>query len=556
MKSVNKQHTSPISVPKSLRNHPVDVVTSGPAGKVLPIATVELFRQDAARGRIRAAVEMLETHELIMNATMCRFTVWVVPNLALERFEGSREQFDRSYAGLPQYEGGDVVPYMTTATYGAPGSNPILKVLGEPYATGDQLNTCFVEMYNIIDKYRRINASEKLAHRLMNDTSLAPAHWNDSRFEHMVPDFDQAVIDGQFALRVVESKMPVTGIGFTGANQTPAASIGVRNAKGTTETYAQGYSVQSIEETAGAQKAQVAIKSNGFFPDVYAELAAEGITVSLSDIALARKTQWFAKLREKLQGLNKWVDDDHTIDLLMSGIEVPDLDNKLPFCIADTTVPFKQIKRYATDSANLAKSAVSGGAVVEFDLRVPELQTGGMIYILAECMPRQLWERQRNPYLHLEIDAETGLPVFPDYLRDALDPEKVEVVKNGDIDASHTDPDGTFAYDPLNAKWNRGRTRVGGKFHRPTAGGTIDTSRERFWAVEDVDPKFSENFKLVDDLPTYIFLNEEVDPFEFGVQGNVVIRGLTQFGGKLVEATDNYDKVMAKAPTARIEKEA
>ena len=38
--------------------------------------------------------------------------------------------------------------------------------------------------------------------------------------------------------------------------------------------------------------------------------------------------------------------------------------------------------------------------------------------------------------------------------------------------------------------------------------------------------------------------------------GNVVIRGLTQFGGKLVEATDNYDKVMAKAPTERLVKEA
>lgn len=533
MRNVNKQHTNPISVPHSLRNHPVDVVTSGPPGKVLPLAVIPLFRQDAARGRIRAAVEMLETHELLMNQVTCRFQVWVVPNLALERFEGSREQFDRSYAGLPQYEGGDVVPYMTTATYGAPGSNPILKCLGEPYATGDQLNTAFVEGYNIIDKYRRINASEKLAHRLMTETSLAPAHWNDSRFEHMVPDFDQAVIDGQFALRVVESSMPVRVPGRTaGAPASIAVSVGTGGPSGS-DMYA--HSSAQTEATR-----------------MYAELKAEGITVSLSDIALARKTQWFAKLREKFQGL----DDEYIIDMLMNGIEVPDLDQKLPFLIADTTVPFRQVKRYATDSGNLAESAVSGGAVVEFDLRVPELQTGGMIYIIAECNPRQLWERQRNPYLHLKIDPETGLPVFPEYLRDALDPEKVDVVENADIDADHNDPDGTFAYEPLNARWNRGRTRIGGKFHRPTAGGAVDAARERFWAVEDEDPKFSENFKLVEDLPKYIFLDEEVDPFEFGVQGNVVIRGLTQFGGKLVEATDNYDKVMAKAPTERIEKEA
>lgn len=537
MRNLNKQHTTPISVPHSLRNHPVDVATSGPAGKVLPLAAIPLFRQDAARGRIMAKVEMLETHELLMNQTTCRFTVWVVPNLALERFEGSREQFDRSYAGLPQYEGGDVVPYMVTTPAGAPGSNPILKTLGEPFAAGDPLNTCYVEMYNIIDKYRRINASEKLTHRLMNDTSLAPAHWNDDRFQHMVPDFDQAVIDGQVALTVREPKIAIKGLGYkAGVNpgenlldpedHTPYSSFG-----GFRELW-----VHATENT----------------PAVWGELRQQGIAISLADIALARKTQWFAKLREKFQGL----DDEYIIDLLMSGIEVPDLDQKLPFLIADTTVPFRQVKRYATDSANLAESAVSGGAMVEFDLRVPELQTGGMIWVIAECMPRQLWERQRNPYLHLDIDAETGLPVLPEYLRDALDPEKVDVVRNADIDASHTDADAVFAYEPLNGKWNRGRTRIGGKFHRPTAGGPVDGSRERFWAVEDVDPKFSENFKLVDDLPKYVFLNEEVDPFEFAVAGNVVIRGLTQFGGKLVEATDNYDKVMAKAPTERLVKEA
>lgn len=549
MRNVNKQQTLPISVPRSKRNHQLSGLTSGPAGKVLPLAVIPLLREDAARGRVRVGVEMLETHELIANKTMVRFTVWCVPFLALERFEGSREQFDRSYAGLPQYEGGDVVPFMVTEAMGAHGSKPIFKTLGMHAGPTDQVNTAYTEGYNLIDKFRRKNASEKLVPRLMNDTSLAPAFWNDSRFEHLVPDFDQAVIDGQFALRIVNGDLALSeSFAQVKFKRSPSGvEVGLTQGAASVES---GYGAQFTPNNVTG--AAVPIGAYAELTGVKAHLLEEGITVSLSDIALARKTQWFAKLREKFQAH----DDEYIIDMLMSGISIPDQFFKQPFMLADTTVPFRQVKRYATDSGNLADTAVSGGAMAEFDIRVPRLGTGGMIYILAECMPQQLWERQRDPFFHLDFDPETGLPILPDYLRDALDPEKVDVIQNGEIDTDHAQPDGTFAYGPMNWKWNSFGPRVGGKFYRPTAGSPVGAARQRLWAVEDEDPKYSQNFILVDDLPTYVFLDEEADPFEFMVDGNVVIDGNTQFGGRLVEATDNYEKVMGKAPTERIEKEA
>lgn len=544
MRNVNKQQTQPISVPRSNRNHQLSTLTSGPAGKVIPLAAIPLLREDAARGRVSVGVEMLETHELIANKTLVRFTVWVVPNLAYPRFEGSREQFDNSYAGRPQYEGGDVVPYMVTAPMGTHGSNAVYKALGLHGAPTDLVNTAYLEGYNLIDEWRRTNASEKLLPRLLTDKTLAPAFWNDSRFEHLVPSFDQAVIDGQFALRVVESKLPIEGL-FKAYG-----TAGSYNATGIQDSTGASYN-PGTTPVIGSLQAKVSGLSP-YAPEVNAVLEENSITVSLSDIAMARKTQWFAKLREKFQGHK----DEYIIDMLMSGIRVPDEFYKQPFMIADTTEQFVQVKRHATDSGNLADSAVSGGARADFDIRVPALNTGGMIYILAECMPQQLWERQRDPWFHLDFDSETGLPILPEYIRDALDPEKVDVVRNGEIDTDHADPDGTFAYGPLNWKWNAFGPRVGGKFYRPAAGSPVDTARERLWAVEDEDPKYSENFILVEDLPTYVFLDEEAEPFEFMVAGNVVVNGNTQFGGKLVEATDNYDKVMAKAPTARIEQEA
>lgn len=540
MRNVNKQQTNPISVPRSNRNHQLSTLTSGPAGKVIPLAAIPLLREDAARGRVSVGVEMLETHELIANKTLVRFTVWVVPNLAYPRFEKSREQFDNSYAGLPQYEGGDVVPYMVTAAMGTHGSNAVYKALGLHGAPTDLVNTAYLEGYNIIDEFRRTNASEKLTPRLLTDKTLAPAFWNDSRFEHLVPSFDQAVIDGQVSLTVLNARIPVKGIGYPGG--VTATAGGFRE---TDDTLNPGPHV-------GGSNLRVGVNAGNGAPDVFGVLASDGISISLADIALARKTQWFAKLREKFQGLK----DEKIIDLLMSGIRVPDEFFKQPFMIADTTEQFVQVKRHATDSGNLADSAVSGGARADFDIRVPALNTGGMIYILAECMPQQLWERQRDPWFHLDFDPETGLPILPDYLRDALDPEKVDVVKNGEIDTDHADPDDTFAYGPMNWKWNAFGPRVGGKFYRPAAGSPVDTARERLWAVEDEDPKFSENFILVEDLPTYVFLDEEAEPFEFMVAGNVVINGNTQFGGKLVEATDNYEKVMSKAPIERIDQEA
>lgn len=558
MRNVNKQQTNPISVPRSNRNHQLSTLTSGPAGKVIPLAAIPLLREDAARGLVKVGVEMLETHELIANKTLVRFTVWVVPNLAYPRFEGSREQFDNSYAGRPQYEGGDVVPYMVTAAMGTHGSNAVYKALGLHGAPTDLVNTAFLEGYNLIDEFRRTNASEKLTPRLLTDKTLAPAFWNDSRFEHLVPSFDQAVIDGQFALRVVEGDLAVR-LGTSGTSLPTVIKAGggaqrmIAVSSGNPITSA----ADNVQRTTGA-----GLQTGGFaanldpngslhadITNLKAHLAENSLTVSLSDIALARKTQWFAKLREKFQGHK----DEYIIDMLMNGIRVPDEFYKQPFMIADTTEQFVQVKRHATDSGNLADSAVSGGARASFDIRVPALNTGGMIYILAECMPQQLWERQRDPWFHLDFDAETGLPILPEYLRDALDPEKVDVVKNAEIDTDHADPDGTFAYGPLNWKWNAFGPRVGGKFYRPAAGSPVDTARERLWAVEDEDPKYSENFILVEDLPTYVFLDEEAEPFEFMVAGNVVINGNTQFGGKLVEATDNYDKVMAKAPTARID---
>lgn len=540
MKNVNRQTATPLRVPRTRRNHQVAVLTSLPAGKCVPIAVMPMLREDALRGSVTVAVEMMETKEILMNPVNLRVTAYCVPFLAMERFEGSRDQFDRSYKGEPRVEGGGVTPFIEGQVMLAHGAHEIYKALGLHAKPGALVNTMYVEAYNRIWNFRAKNRSPDIAPRARTESALAPAFWQHSRFDHVVPDFDQAVIDGEVALNVVEARLPVRGIGA--ATGSPAMTAGsIRQTDGTTLASAQRMNTNANDvfiDTRGV--------APNVFPEIFAEMQENGITVSLSNIELARKTQAFAKLRERYQEH----DEEWIIDMLMDGLSIPDQALKQPILLADRTVRFGQAKRYATDAGNLAESAVSGATVANISLRVPKLNTGGVIMVIAECVPEQLFERQRDPFFH-----STDIDTWPEYLRDTLDPEKVDIVQNGEIDTSHTVPAATFGYAPMNWKWNAWGPKVGGKFYRPVVDGGTDEARQRLWAVETIDPVLSEDFYLVSSIHTKPFLDTESDPFEATVVGNAVIEGNTVFGGMLVEATSNYDAVAAKAPVERIEKE-
>ena len=49
--------------------------------------------------------------------------------------------------------------------------------------------------------------------------------------------------------------------------------------------------------------------------------------------------------------------------------------------------------------------------------------------------------------------------------------EPVDMVLNRRIDARHTAPTGLYGYEPMNDKWNRDFTRLGGDFYQATPGG-------------------------------------------------------------------------------------
>ena len=113
--------------------------------------------------------------------------------------------------------------------------------------------------------------------------------------------------------------------------------------------------------------------NGGWFTDVFAEMAQDGITVSLSNIEMARKTQAFAALRRQYNGHT----DEYIIDLLMDGITVPEQAWKQPILLGDMSTVFGMSKRYATDSANLTESVVNGITAVQQRFRAPAFRWAG-----------------------------------------------------------------------------------------------------------------------------------------------------------------------------------
>lgn len=557
---LNRQGTSPLKFPRTKRNKIVQVGTSFQAGKMVPIAYVPLLREDAVRnGRVRFNFQLQETAEIILNPIRVDVRAYLVSHLCDPRFEKSMDQLNRSYAGQPQVEGGDVVPFIETHAMGTAGSKAVYKALGLHAASAKEVNTWPLKAYNLIWNFLAANRSADLTPRSLTDATLAPAFWNHSRFAHIKPDFDAAVAEGEVALNVVEGALPVRGIGLHGTLTSSYVNESVRvsaGAYGGDTVSMSGHTVEAVGPL-GAGEAFMHVATNAGFPAIYAEMIDKGITVSLANIELAKKTQAFARLREQYDGHLEGAEvDEWIVDMLMNGLSIPDLAWTQPILLAQQSTMFSQGIRYATDSGNLDESATNGSTFVDLKVRMPKgqrINSGGVIVFVAQVLPEQMWERQRDPYFH-----STEVTDWPEALRDTLDPQKVEEVFNSQIDTSHATPNAVFGYAPMNWEWDMRFPQLGGRFFKAAADQTFDEDRQRFWAQEVVNPTLSESFYICPDLHQNVFLNGGTagawtDVIDAYALGNIVIDGNTQFGPALIEANGNYDAVAAKAPTDRIE---
>ena len=539
---------APITVQKSMRKARGRVLTSGDAGKVLPLKYEWLHREDGVQnGKIRVNVEMMESTEKLMNGVGVTCYAHFVPMLAFDRFNGSMNELNASYK-KENGVGGSVVPFFESNKYwngssvvtdSGPqdwdtaqgnGVSTFYKTMGI-HSQASNFNTSVVEAYNCVVNYGRKARSKSLPLRNAFDHTLAEAYWINNGMQNIVPDFDQSMVDGQVTLG---------GLSFEAPIKAPKAW----------STYAYGTNQNLGNNTdyspMAAGSSITAEGTDWIFNDIFAELSTGGnATMSLADIDQARKTAGFAKLRQMYDG----IDDEYIIDLLMSGIRVPDEALKQPILLAKSQQMIGFNQRYATDAANLDESATNGYATLDMNIRMPSMNTGGVLIVTAQIVPEQLWERKKDYFLYT-TDPDT----LPSYLRDFLDPEKVAVVQNDHADVNHATPDSTFGYAPLNHQWQRDLVNVGGKYYRP-ANDAFDEDRAKIWSAEAINPTLNEDFYLCTGLHKKVFADQTADSFEITAMTDMNIVGNTVFGAGLQEsAISDYDAITADVDTARIDK--
>jgi len=542
---------APITVQKSMRSARGRVLTSGDAGKILPLKYEWLHREDGVQsGKIRVNVEMMETSEMLMNGVGVTLYAHFVPMLAFDRFNGSMNELNASYKG-ENGVAGSVVPFFESNKYYNPNTQ-VVSTSGTPqnFDTSDivsgsgiqnfyqtmgihtqatSFNSTVVEAYNAIVNHRRKARSKSLPLRNAFDHSLAEAFWINNGMQNIVPDFDQALIDGEVALQGLTFQAPITS--------PLAGNSGTDGVGGTGNALRMGPETGDWDWD-GAKY---------IFNDIFAELTSGGnATMSLADIDQARKTAGFAKLRQMYDG----IDDDYIIDLLMSGIRVPEEAMKQPILLGKQRAMIGFNQRYATDAANLDESATNGYATIDMSIRTPGMNTGGVIMITAEIVPEQLYERKKDYFLYT-TDPDT----LPNYLRDFLDPEKISVVKADHADVNHATPDATFGYAPLNHEWQKDIVNVGGKYYRP-ANDAFDEDRAKIWSAEATNPTLNEDFYLCTGLHKKVFADQTADSFEITAMTDFKIVGNTVFGAGLQESdsTSDYDAITAQVDSARIDK--
>lgn len=556
MKIAEMIPTSPITTEKSVRRDRKRVLTSAKAGKIVPLAFVPLLREDrVSRGRMRINVEMMETAETLMNAIHVNVYAHFVPFLAFDRFNGM-DQFNRSYKGIPETEGGSPIPFFTTHLYNR--SIQIYSTAGIHARGGVAVNTAYIEAYNAVVNFRRKSRSTKLPLRGNMDGWLAEAFWHHTAMAHIVPDFDQAMIDGEVPL-VLSGQLPLTGNGDvvlkSGLANTAWPTLR-KQAGGFVIGDAGGAALQSnntsrLRANDGGTYVDARLDPNGSLQvqlgQMFAEMQDAGVRLSLSNIEMAKKTAAFAKLRSSFSG----IEDDHIIDLLMDGIRVPDEALRQPILLDRKSTIMGYSKRYASDAANLDESVTTGGTFVDISVRTPPMNTGGVIVITCEVVPEQLWERQKDYFLYGNDPSD-----LPDFTRDFLDPEKVAIVTNNHVDTSHTTPLATFGYAPLNHEWQRDLVNVGGKYFRPTSDSTFSEDRQKIWSVETPNPKLTTDFYLCSTLHQKVFADTVADSFEFTARGEFEIIGNTVFGKGLQEASGDYDALMDEVDLTRIDQPA
>lgn len=548
-----RQSTAPVQFNSSTRKDTAVLMSSGRAGVVHPCGYFPLLAGDAAAGRVGIDIALKEMPKPLLNGALANFQAWFIPKSAHPQFAGRDELLHaRTGQVIKALGAADRTPppfftVLSGATVATAAASDFFKKLGIHIPTGASINSDLIDAFSLVYNFRLAAHSSRLTRRkyasedIAAATSLPPAFWPSSRFARVVPDYERALVVGSMDLDVLAGRLPISGLGIgTGYAGIPAALSARETNSATTANYLKG-SGANISSAVIVKMTDASTTAANARADVWAEMAGQKLGMTLADVDKSRTTQAFAKLRAAYAGNDTtgFDNDDTLVALLMQGIEIEPDDFKRPWLLDSKRVAIGFAERFATDGAQMDKSVTLGRASAVLSVNVPSQDVSGVVIFTVEVLPERIDERMSDEWL-----LSTAVADLPNALRDVQRIEPVDLVTNRRIDAKHATPSGLYGYEPMNDKWNRDFTRLGGDFYMATPGGGWTENRSNIWQTEIVDPAFSSTHYLAPaSFPHDVFSDQLADAFEVVCRHAVTIVGLTQIGDVLAENSDDYNAV-------------
>lgn len=553
-----RQSTTPVQFNRSTRVDTSVLMSSARAGVVVPVGYAPLLAGDSASGRVGVDIQLKEMPKPLLNGVHANFQAWFVPKSAFPQFPG-RDELMHAMTGeaIKSLGAADRTPppyfnVLSGASRQTYMASQFIKTLGLHRISGTgsdtHPNSDLIDAFNLVYNFRLAAHSSRLERRpyavenIEVASTLPPAFWPSSRLSRVVPDYERALIVGSLDLDVISGRLPIANLYRHDNNVVTGGSIAVfgspvRDNDGNPISHApnrKGAILYGADMAAGG--------SNAITRQIFAEMQGQSVGISLADIDKARTTQAFAKLRTAYAGNDStgFDNDDTIVALLMQGIPVPPDQFKRPWLLDSKRVPVGFAERFATDAANLDQSVTLGRASAQLSLNVPAQDVGGVIIFTVEVLPERIDERMMDEWMYMKSFND-----LPNALRDIQRVEPVDLVLNRRVDAKHTQPGGLYGYEPMNDKWNRDFTRLGGDFYMDTPGGGWTENRSNIWQTEIINPVYNEtHFLAPQPFPHDVFADQNADAFEVVCRHQLTIVGLTQIGDVLAENNDDYDAVV------------
>ena len=166
-----RQSTTAVMFPRSTQRDTAVTMSSGRAGKVVPVTYLPVLPGDTVGGRVGIDIQLKEMPKPLLNRVSANFQAWFVPKSALPQFSGRDE--------LMHARTGEVIkalgsadrtppPYFTTisgANLATVVAGEIFTTLGIHVAAGAAISNDLLDAYGLIQNFRIAANSSKIARR-------------------------------------------------------------------------------------------------------------------------------------------------------------------------------------------------------------------------------------------------------------------------------------------------------------------------------------------------------------------------------------------------------